>query len=453
MQEYQDLDHIRLIRVSDTTSHGGRIFYLPYHGIWQHADQSKKLRVVFNASCRVGMIPSLNELLHTGPALQIDLVSIFRWRLSKIAVCSDIEKMYRQIRVDSRDVDLQRILWRTPGRDREDHFQLLTLTYGLPSAPYLTLRVLRQLVVDEGHRFPRATEVLLQSIYIDDVLTGTDNLDEAINLREELIELLGAGRFKLHKWISNHPDFSEKIPTDERLRSCWKDFGNDQPVKTLGIAWDPAEDEFRYRITDISKCADTKRSTLSVIAKIFDPLGWASPVVISAKILLQEMWRSKVDWDDQLPAALQHRWQIFMNHLPRLTEIRIPRWVNTLSTDSISLHGFANASQAAYAAVIYLVPTDLTAALKPRLLIAKTRVAPDKTQTVPRLELCAAVLLSKLLHCLFLWPIEWHRYANSRQELHGGTYHRKTTLQILPPAASIPGNFQSKQSGGLGRNG
>ena len=81
-----------------------------------------------------------------------------------------------------------------------------------------------------------------------------------------------------------------------------------------------------------------------------------------------------------------------------LVNIRIPRWVSTFSEERVYLHGFADASQAAYAAVVYLIPPENTTSPEPRLLVAKTRVAPVKTQTVPRLELCGAVLLSKLLN-------------------------------------------------------
>ena len=134
-------------------------------------EQSTKLRIVFNASCHIGANPSLNDLLYTGPALQMGLMSVLlRWRLHRIAICTDIEKMYRQSRIDSRDTDLQRILWKTPGSDHKHYYQPLTVTYGISCAPYLALFVHRQLVNDEGHRFPRASRVLLRSTYVDDVL-------------------------------------------------------------------------------------------------------------------------------------------------------------------------------------------------------------------------------------------------------------------------------------------
>ena len=132
MKDYHDLGHMRPLRgPSDTVISQARS-YLPHHGIWQCSDQSRKLRVVFNASSRTKDGRSLNDTLHTGPTLQIDIVNIFlRWRLHRFAMTSDIEKMYRQIQIDERDLDFQRIVWQSLPDMEEVHYQLLTLTYGL----------------------------------------------------------------------------------------------------------------------------------------------------------------------------------------------------------------------------------------------------------------------------------------------------------------------------------
>ena len=133
-------------------------------------------------------------MLHTGPALQTSLVTVFlHWRLFRIAVGADVKKMYRQINVDLRDVDLQRILWTDPARGTERHYQLMTVTYGMSCAPYLALRVLKQLAEDEGRKYPRAAAVLRRSMYVDDILTGADDIFSARQVRDELINLLKAG--------------------------------------------------------------------------------------------------------------------------------------------------------------------------------------------------------------------------------------------------------------------
>ena len=400
MREFEDLEHTRQLINDGTDMQNHRMAYLPHHGIWQSSDRDKKLRVVFDASCKVSSGLSLNDMLHTEPTLQTDLITIFlRWRIHRFVIVADIEKMFRQIRVDARDVDLQRILWEDPITGSERHYRLQTLTYGLRCASYVAIRVLLQLAKDEGWRYPHAARALERSTYVDDIYEGADNLDSARTLRDELSKLLSSGGFPLKKWVSNHRSLTDDLPQSDRLRPHWRDFCSNQPVKTLGIAWDPVEDEFRYRLPDLPKLeSPSKRSTLSVIARLFDPLGWLSPVIVTAKILVQDMWRCKLAWDDKLPSDLYVRWLKFAKKLPAITLLRLPRWLGTLASSRFDLHGFADASQTAYAAVVYLRTTDISGPPTTRLIIAKTRVAPVKMQTVPRLELCAATLLAKLLH-------------------------------------------------------
>ena len=134
------------------------------------------------------------------------------------------------------------------------------------------------------------------------------------------------------------------------------------------------------------------------IARIYDPLGWISLIVTMAKILLQDLWRCKIGWDASLPPALHTKWQSFTMHLSTIVNIRIPGWVGTSMVDRIKLHGFADVSQTAYVGAIYIICANPRGPPKSKLLIAKTRVAPVKTQTIPRLELGAAAMMVKLLH-------------------------------------------------------
>ena len=328
MKEYADLGHKRSLRGLPESAVSQNCFYLPHHGIWQPSDNSRKLRVVFNESSRTKGVTSLNDLLHTGPALQTDIVSIFlRWRTHRFAMTSDIEKMYRQIEIDERDVDYPRIVWQPALNSPEEHYQLPTLTYGLSCAPYLALRVIQQLSEDEHARFPNAAEVLRRSTYVDDIFFGADDHLSALQLRDEMINLLRSGGFPLRKWVANNPKLTSDLSQHERLRPCWKDFNSDQPVRTLGLAWDRTEDAYRYKAPRSKELAPaTKRSALSKIARLFDPLGWLSPVIIRAKILLQEMWQCKLDWDDRLSSPLLEQWQEFVDLLPSVELIRLPRW-------------------------------------------------------------------------------------------------------------------------------
>ncbi|XP_011883970.1 PREDICTED: uncharacterized protein LOC105571108 [Vollenhovia emeryi] len=137
---------------------------------------------------------------------------------------------------------------------------------------------------------------------------------------------------------------------------------------------------------------------LSTIAKLFDPLGWVTPVTIKAKIFLQLLWRLKADWDDEIPEELFDKWRTIYHHLTELNNLELPRWIGTDATATLSeIHGFADASSVAYAAVVYLKTVSKSGKITISLLTAKSKVAPVKPLSIPRLELSAAVLLSRLI--------------------------------------------------------
>ncbi|XP_071578375.1 uncharacterized protein [Temnothorax nylanderi] len=166
---------------------------------------------------------------------------------------------------------------------------------------------------------------------------------------------------------------------------------------TLFSRWFPQEDSFTFSTRISSHTTHlTKRLVLSEVAQIFDPLGLASPIVIKAKMLLQELWLHKLQWDEPLPSQLSSRWLTIRKELTRLTKLSIPRWYNTWSTSSVEFHGFSDASQLAMAAVVFITVHGSNGATI-SLVCSKTKVAPLKRLTIPRLELTAALLLSRLM--------------------------------------------------------
>ncbi|XP_018362808.1 PREDICTED: uncharacterized protein LOC108760980 [Trachymyrmex cornetzi] len=261
--------------------------------------------------------------------------------------------MFRQILVNPLDADFQRILWRPSSDKPVAHFRLLTVTYGLAPAPYLAMRVLKQLSLDERSDYPAAVPILRDSVYVDDTLFGADDATSLIECREQLTALLLRGGFQLRKWASNSLDLLRNLAasqTDMRNHLL-----QDETLKVLGISWLPHDDAFRFLVDTSSPVTPTKRSILSVIARLYDPLGWAAPVVIVAKILLQELWLVKCDWDTPLPDELGHRWVAYYDNLDNLNSIWIPRWTGRRGTDlAFELHGFADASNRVYAAVVYI---------------------------------------------------------------------------------------------------
>ncbi|XP_070515395.1 uncharacterized protein [Cardiocondyla obscurior] len=309
--------------------------------------------------------------------------------------------MYRQILITESNRDYQQILWRSWPSDSICEFQLNTITYGLTSAPFLAIRTLRQLAEDERVNYPCGAEILEKETYMDDILTGADTLSDAKEKLYQLIKICSAGGFVLKKWAASLSELLKTIPSVQ---------GQGEPLEwhpaegysILGLHWHPVTDSFTFKVNPTADLIPTKRQVLSETARLFDLLGWLGPVIVRAKILLQSFWLQKIDWDQPLSIKDQETWKIFRKELRKIEEISLPRWIYTFSTDcTIELHGFSDASEKAYVAVVYIrVTTVENNDFKSRiaLLQAKKKVAPLKTISLPRLELNAAALLVKLIN-------------------------------------------------------
>mgnify|MGYP004575736021 CR=1 FL=1 len=179
--------------------------------------------------------------------------------------------MYRQFLVSEEDRAYQNILWRDT-KEQLKKYQLNTITFGLSGAPYLAIRCLKQLAQDEGHRFPKAAEILQRDFYVDDALTGAPTRKEAFALREELTQILQTAGLKIRQWASNDPSLLRDLPPDAINEKLY--LGDSSTLKTLGIVWDATRDLIQYSVkTTTPPSRITKRYICSEIAKIYDPLG------------------------------------------------------------------------------------------------------------------------------------------------------------------------------------
>lgn len=387
MREYAEMGHMSLASAQSN-------YIIPHHPIWQRSAKGSKLRVVFDASCK-SKASSLNDILMCGPKLQADLPNILiRFRLYRIPLCADIVKMYRQILVHPEQRHLQHIFWREQPTETLQEFELNTVTYGVKPSAFLAMRVVQQLASDEGAAYPLAAERIRTSMYVDDIVTGADTIDEAIALREELCGLLSKGGFPLGKWASTVP---EVLPPEDR--KSWRTVeikDETGTLKILGLVWDPSSDCLSFTASDPPVHSATKRTVLSAIARIFDPLGLLAPVIMTAKVLLQEVWKAKLEWDDPLPPELLQVWSTLAGGWQSLTTISIPRYIGQAEC-SYRVVGFCDASSKGYAAAIYLMTETNVGKIQSHLIKAKTKVAPVKFLSIPRMELCGAVLLARLL--------------------------------------------------------
>ena len=230
-------------------------------------------------------------------------------------------------------------------------------------------------------------------MYVDDVFSGANSLSQALAYRDQLISLLGTAGMDLGKWAANDARLLQGLSEGQTFVQV----AMESAVSALGVRWHPRSDDFAFSLAlPPTSSVVTKRIILSETAKLFDPLGWLAPVIVIPKILLQDIWVKRIDWDAPLPEDLLARWRTFRHSLEDLERLRIPRLIETGPSQKWSLHGFCDASKRAYAGVIYALNADGKSAL----LMAKTKVAPLRVQSLPRLELCGALLLVRLARYL-----------------------------------------------------
>ncbi|GJQ78894.1 hypothetical protein Trydic_g65 [Trypoxylus dichotomus] len=305
MEEYETLGHMTKLESVDNTK---PCYYLPHHGVFKESSLTTKLRVVFNASAPSSSGFSLNDIQLVGPTIQDDLFSILiRFRQHTYVVSADIAKMYRQVLIDPKYRCLQRILWRSDPSKPLHIYQLHTVTYGTASAPYLAVKCLKQLSIEHIDNFPRAANAIVHDFYVDDFLSGSDTVEEAQLLCNQVSQILQDGCFELRKWISNNPQIltvlnSSKVSSPQVMLFKQSEVKH----KTLGIQWNWSTDNLTYSIPNYNKTRPfTKLNLLSDISKIFDPLGLLSPVVVNAKLLIQKIWQLNLSWDDVVPESIK----------------------------------------------------------------------------------------------------------------------------------------------------
>ncbi|UYV65695.1 hypothetical protein LAZ67_3005166, partial [Cordylochernes scorpioides] len=396
MMEYLSLNHMELIPKNERDKPSDKCYYIPHHCVLREQSSTTKLRVVFDASCKTSNNYSLNDFLHTGPKLQHDIFNILvKFRTNPIAFTGDIEKMYRQIKVNSSDLDFQRIFWRNSPLESLLEYRLLTVTYGMSCAPYLAIRTLMQLATDKELLFPEVSKIMKTDFYVDDLLSGATTIEEAKVLIDDIRKILLSGGFCIRKWMSNVPEVLSEVPEALKAHDSYE-IGDNSSVKILGINWNPSTDNFTITVNSL-KDVYSKRQLLSDISRIYDPLGWLSPVIISFKILFQTLWKQDLDWNDPLSESLCSHWRRVKMDLAMLNHIKIPRYISCKGLiHSLELHGFCDASESAYSSVVYMKSRFKSGQVQVTLIAAKTKVAPLKATSIPRLELCAALLLSNL---------------------------------------------------------
>lgn len=388
MREYEQLGH--MVEATQPPVPGKMCYYIPHHGI----NSGKKFRVVFDASCPTDKGISLNDAQFVGPKLQRDLHDIIiRFRRHKIAINADIEKMYRQIRIVPEQWDLHRIFFRENPKEPLKEYCMVVITYGLASSPYLSVKCMIEGAEQYKTEFPEAVKIIQNDFYMDDCASGAENEEHAIKLAKEIDHVLKKSQFELRKWRSNSVHLVNNLAGEAEASVLFEEKGT---TSLLGMKWLPKPDVFTYvvRANNIEKL--TKRSILSITSQLFDPNGLIAPVVTKAKLLIQSLWKAKISWDEKVPIEITKQWESLWSTIHELSNVRIKRWIGYGGGAKVQLHGFADSSGKAYGGAIYVRIEHDNNSIETHLIAAKSRVAPIKEVSIPRLELSAAHVLCVL---------------------------------------------------------
>ncbi|KAF2889813.1 hypothetical protein ILUMI_16360, partial [Ignelater luminosus] len=329
---------------------------------------------------------SLNQCLETGPNL-IELIPsiLLRFREKEIGVISDIEKAFLQISITPRDRNVLRFLWWNKNNIIEI-YRHTRVVFGVTSSPFILAAIIKlhlERIAQEDQFIHMSDSIkkLFSFFYVDNCVTRVDSVEELYQFKEESKILMREGGFNLRGWEYTHCEEPHQL------------------TSVLGLTWDKREDVLMLkcsRFTEIIKEKITKKIILTISHKIFDLIGFACPVLVYPKLLLQTI--NTFEWDTEVPQEVEQEFRKWYYQLHLLKEVKIPRWIsNSYRADNkISFYVFVDASQVDYASVIYMRTQSLTDT-KIQLIAAKSRVTPNKKMTIPRLELLAATIGARLM--------------------------------------------------------
>ncbi|KAL1447857.1 hypothetical protein WDU94_012336 [Cyamophila willieti] len=377
-------------RVPDNEVENLNSHYLPHHPVFK-VGSTTPLRPVFDASAKENGRSSLNQSLEKGPNLiQKIPTCLAHFRENQVGLSGDIAKAFLQIAVNQRDRDFLRFLW------RDATGQLITyrhcrVVFGISASPFLLesciqLHLQDTLKASEEGKIvypPDLVRTLRDSFYVDNCLISVGSIDEAQKFTQAATAIMSERNFNLRGWEMS---------------------GEDGTPNVLGLDWDKSKDTLSINTESVrSMKIDevTKKTILSAAHRLFDPPGFVSPVVLVPKLLLQRTWEENLGWNEPVSEDTKAKFLQWLEEIPHLDEVRIPRWAMTAKTDGVDreLHIFTDASKSAYATVIYLL-VRRQEDVQLHLLGSKARVAPTsktkKGMTIPRLELLAALIGARL---------------------------------------------------------
>ena len=399
-------------------------WYLPHHPIVNPRKPEKVSRVCNAAKRFRGYC--LNDVLMKGPDLLQNLIGILlRFRENCVALTADTEEMFLQIQVPEQQRRYLRFLW-TDEDGKLMPYQYSRHIFGAKSSPTCANYALQQCAKQFGLEHPIASHMVMDNFYVDDMLLSVHTIEQASEVIHDLKSLLAKGGFNLTKWFSNFDEIFEnsEIPPIE---------SEDNP-KVLGLEWIAADDLLSVRKDQefLQKTNWMQRQVFSTVSQVFDPLGFMAPFVIRGRMLMKRIWQTQGQkWDSPIAEDINTEFKKWVQEWSNSKQLTVSRWYNQESCDRVELHVFGDASEDAFCAVSYVVIIKPNGDRLLRLNVGKTRVAPMKHHTIPKLELMAAVTANRIkdlilkehrisFASIYLWSdsttvLQWLRSSDKKQ--------------------------------------
>ncbi|XP_058456562.1 uncharacterized protein LOC131433959 [Malaya genurostris] len=401
--DYIAKGYVRKLTTDELAETHERTWYLPFFPV-TNPNKPGKIRLVWDAAATPCEI-SLNSALLTGPDLLTPLVHVlYNFRARRFAICGDIREMFHQVAMSKEDQHSQRFFLRDEVEPEEPStFVMQVMTFGASCSP-ATAQFVKNMNAERFYnQYPAAARAIIRCTYVDDMLSSSETEQEAIELARSVWFVHKSGGFEIRNWMSNSPAVLNALCGDQATEKSLELSSALATEKVLGMWWCTKSDCFTYKLNwtrfgkDLlgGKCFPTKREVLRIMMSIYDPLGLISHYLMYLKVLYQEIWRTGVGWDEKIDQRCFDKWQSWLKLLPDIEHLEIPRcYRRKISIDkqtAIQLHTFVDASENGMAAVAYL-RFENTDTVECSLVTAKTRVAPLKYTTIPRLELQAALI-------------------------------------------------------------
>ena len=396
--------HVEQVPQSEAVKSVGQTWYLPIFPV-EHP-KKHKIRLVYD-SAAIFHGACLNENLMQGPDHNNLLFGVLqRFREHRVAVVSDIQSMYHCFLVNPEHRDYLRFYW-YEGNDANKavvSYRARVHIFGNKSSPSVAIYGLRR-AVDEFKDSQEPIEqaaynFVSRSFYVDDGLYSADTPEDALKVLSAAKTVLSKFNIKLHKILSNSKEVVNSFPNSDRadeMKGDEFDFLSASLNKTLGVAWNYVTDQFSIKV-EIPDRPFTKRGVVSVLNSIYDPVGICGPCLIDGKLLLRKITSDQTtyDWDDPLPHEYLKEWEKWKFSLNNLSLIKLDRCFKSVtldSFDSVTLHVFADSSKDCIGFVMYLrFYNKENSHTHVSFATGDSKIAPKNATSIPRLELCAAVL-------------------------------------------------------------